>query len=52
MINKLASLVLAAAWLTALVMDIRAHKVWMSLADFFIAPVGVVRGVMMWFGAL
>ena len=38
------------AWLTAVFTDGNALQLGWMLADIIFAPVGVVRGILMWFG--
>lgn len=40
-----------AAWITHIIYCISAHLYLLLLAGAFIAPVGVIHGVMIWFGA-
>ena len=42
----------AAAWVTAVWMDISNNLFWWTVADIVLSPVGVLRGFMYWFGVL
>lgn len=44
-------LVCIAAWLTHVIATIKAGAYVLLLAGALVAPVGVIHGVMLWFGA-
>lgn len=41
-----------AAWCTAIWMDISNDEAMWALADFLFGPIGVIRGLMYWFGGI
>lgn len=40
------------AWFTALITDIASNEVVWAILDFVFAPIGVIRGWLMWFGVI
>lgn len=50
--GEVLGLVAIAAWLTSIIGDMIAGRfIWM-IVDIVLSPIGMVRGILMWFGVV